>query len=334
MNVGDVTLITVTYGRRWHLLRRVLEASRAQGVSRAVVVDNGSAEDLVEKLPAEFGNWASLVQTGGNLGSAAGFKRGMEVAKALATEYILILDDDNILTPGALEGLVNALKVQRAKNPLCAVCGSREDHGGMAAVQAAMGFKPRFLNSFLNFHVLDIPAKFAFRKHRASVKTDTIPTILKVPNAPYGGLLLHYDLLAEIGLPNPDFVLYGDDTEFTYRITAVGGFIGLVPGAVIEDAEASWYAEDGSPKATSFDAWLVMGSDLRIYYALRNRVFWELRHRTPVSLGYYVNAMVYLTLLTGYAVAKRKMRRLPLIYTALKDAINGRLGVNEAFVLQ
>ena len=331
--MDDITLISVTYGKRWNLLRTVLEAGKAQGITRAIVVDNGSAEDLATIVPSVFGDWVQLVQTGGNLGSAAGFKYGMEAALAGAGEYVLILDDDNILTPGALEKLLAVLKIQRDTNAMSAVCGSREDHGGMAAVQAAMGFKPHFLNSFLNFHLLDIPGKIAFRKNKAAVEQDAIPKVLQIPNAPYGGLLFHRDLLAQIGLPNTDFVLYGDDTEFTYRITAKGGFIGLVPDAVIEDAEASWYAGDAKEKGTSFDAWLTMGSDMRIYYAMRNRVFWELRGRRPVGLAYYVNVVSYLTLLTTYAVAKRKTRRLPLVFKALNHAFAGKLGTNKDYRL-
>ena len=52
----DVTVATVTYGKRWHLLRQVLAQVQAQGALRAVVVDNASAEDI-PALAAAILDW-------------------------------------------------------------------------------------------------------------------------------------------------------------------------------------------------------------------------------------------------------------------------------------
>lgn len=332
--MDNITLISVTYGKRWHLLKTVLEAARDQGVQRAFVIDNGSQDDLATLLPETFGDWASRVAMGRNSGSAMGFKTGMETAMQAGSDYIFVLDDDNIPAPGTVDKLVTALKDLRRTTDLAAVCGLRDDHGGAAAERAAAGFKPRFLDSFLNFHLLDIPSKIAWRKRGKDFTPPPLPDRIPILHGPYGGLMFHRSLIDLIGYPDGDFVLYDDDTDFTYRITKGGGKLELVRDAVIKDAEASWYAEDTKPTATSFDAWLSAGSDLRIYYAMRNRSYWESHRRTPVSPFYYLNAAAYMAILTAYAVMKRKTRRLPIAWSALSHGLKGRLGENAAFRLK
>jgi len=51
----DITLISVTYSKRWHLLKTVLEAARDQGVRRAFVIDNGFPLKDFKKRAAQAG---------------------------------------------------------------------------------------------------------------------------------------------------------------------------------------------------------------------------------------------------------------------------------------
>ena len=56
---------------------------------------------------------------------------------------------------------------------------------------------------------------------------------------PYGGLFFHRSIIDIIGLPDTNYFLYGDDFDFSYRITKKGGKIFLVTQSVIEDLEKS-----------------------------------------------------------------------------------------------
>jgi rhamnopyranosyl-N-acetylglucosaminyl-diphospho-decaprenol beta-1,3/1,4-galactofuranosyltransferase len=77
----SVCVVTVTYGRRWHLLKCALASARNEGADQAVVIDNGSLEDIAQLAVAEFGAFVDVVTLDRNIGSAEGFGTGF--ARAL-----------------------------------------------------------------------------------------------------------------------------------------------------------------------------------------------------------------------------------------------------------
>jgi GT2 family glycosyltransferase len=102
--------VTVTYGNRFHLLSQVVDRALAEGVAKVIVVDNNSAPESRDKLKAyekELGsNKIKVLYLDDNYGSAGGFKRGLEEAyNDPDCEYILTLDDDNLLEEGSSKKL-------------------------------------------------------------------------------------------------------------------------------------------------------------------------------------------------------------------------------------
>ena len=102
--------VTVTYGNRFHLLKQVIDGALKEGVSKVIVVDNNSQPESREKLKAyelELGSdKIKVLYLDDNYGSAGGFKRGLEEAyNHKECEYILVLDDDNLLEEGSFEKL-------------------------------------------------------------------------------------------------------------------------------------------------------------------------------------------------------------------------------------
>src|ERR1035437_7638343 len=97
-----VTVVTVTYGKRWKLLQRTLTAAFDAGADRAVVIDNASGEEIAERVSLAFPENASTIRLAANLGYAGGYCAGIRAAIADGAEYLILLDDDNCLEPGAL----------------------------------------------------------------------------------------------------------------------------------------------------------------------------------------------------------------------------------------
>jgi GT2 family glycosyltransferase len=88
-------IVTVTYGRRWSLLRQRLAAAQDEGATHAWVVDNGAQDDITMLARDEFGAFVTVVSLPRNCGSAGGFKAGLAAASTGSCDFILILDDDN-----------------------------------------------------------------------------------------------------------------------------------------------------------------------------------------------------------------------------------------------
>jgi GT2 family glycosyltransferase len=334
---AKITAVTVTYGRRWHLLRQALSSAKSEGAANAIVISNGSLDATPEMLAAEFGQWASWVDLGHNQGSALGFAAGIAAAQEQGAERILLLDDDNILTPGSLVILETALDKTAQASDTCAVFGMREGHGKEQFLAEANGRGPRVTGSVFEFHVANLPGKLAKRLRKRSGQSDggASPQDLFLPVAqpqgPYGGLLFSAELVAKIGIPDARYVLYQDDTEFTRRIVEAGGRLLLVPAAVIQDAEESWH--NTGPKRSAMRGFVDAESDFRVFYTFRNKTHLD-HHRSPRSAMTWVNSIVYLSLIAAYAFSKRRWSRLWMLGDAWQRGRKGVLGIHPDFPLQ
>jgi GT2 family glycosyltransferase len=330
----NVTVVTVSYGRRRHLLRQVLAALPAQGVAKAVVVDNGSLDDL-RSLESEFGPWVEVVRVERNTGSAGGFRAGLEHALAAGCEYLWLLDDDNLPQPGALQELLEARRdlQQNADPDQFALLSFRPEHqADLAAGVPLRRCYPR-PGCFFGFHLLDLPYKIWRRTRFGSPRRSAaMPKVIPVPFAPYSGFFCHRSLVERIGLPNPELVLYADDTEFTSRLTALfRGKIYLVPNSRIDDLESSWNTK--ARFGSSFSGWICGDSDIRAYYASRNQAYHEMnRDHCPATRA--LNRCAYLFGLAILALLKRRMPRFRLLLEAIRSGEAARLGMAERFPLR
>jgi N-acetylglucosaminyl-diphospho-decaprenol L-rhamnosyltransferase len=106
--VTELGIVIVSYNARGDL-ERCLESLAAQAPRIAheiVVVDNGSSDGTVEAIRAR---WPAmrLIEAGANLGFARATNMGI---RAVAGEFILLLNGDTIVPAGAIDGLVAVLR--------------------------------------------------------------------------------------------------------------------------------------------------------------------------------------------------------------------------------
>lgn len=327
------TLVTVTYADRIHYLEELLRrAFVSEGVARAVVVSNASRSDL-SRLEEAWGDCLSIIRLGENTGSANGYAVGIRAALDLDAHYLWLMDDDNAPMQGALGVLHRRLAEREVRHGSAhaAVLGFRSNHQADIAsgVAAANAIPPR--SSFFGFHYRQVPFKIWRRISRRPSTVDATPGHMTLPYAPYGGLLAGRRLFELIGLPMRDLVLYADDTEYTYRITAKGGVIELVTRAELEDLEGSWNLKDAYPN--SFIGWLSGGSDLRAFYAARNQAWFERNCWVRSGIEYRINQAIYLGLLSFFAIRTGRGDRLRLLRRAIKRGQTFALGVDQRFPL-
>jgi GT2 family glycosyltransferase len=322
----SITVVTVTYGDRKALLQQVLESLFEQRVARVVVVDNGAHWPVRSELTASYGDFVDVVEMGANTGSAGGFKSGIARAMELHAEFIWLLDDDNHPADGCLAALRLAYAQERQATSAdrLAVLAFRPGH----QADVAAGVPERRINprpdSFCGFHVLDIPYKF-WRRTRWGRPRGPLPATVRLDVAPYSGLLFSREVVNAIGLPDERFVLYADDTEYTWRITARGGRIVLVTAARIEDLESSWGVK--ARFSNSFTGWLQGGADSHLYYGMRNFSYINsyIMKRTP--LINYINQKVFLSLLWFASIRLGRTQRFKLLHRAIVDGKRAKLGV-------
>lgn len=327
------TLVTVTYADRIHyleeLLRRAFDVER---LLRAVIVSNASRSDLAA-LEAKWGARVQIIRLAQNTGSANGYAVGIEAALDSGATYLWLMDDDNAPMSGALGTLHEQLDHLSARLGLerSAVLGFRPDHqADIAAGVSATNAIP-LRSSFLGFHYRQIPFKIWRRIRRKLAAPNVSSRQVTLPYAPYGGLLGARQLFERIGLPKQELVLYADDTEYTYRITATGGAINLITAAVLEDLEGSWNLKDRY--SNTFKGWLLGGSDFRAYYASRNQAWFDQNVWALSKVEYRLNQIIYLGLLRYFASRTGSGARLRLLRQAIKNGQAPRLGVEPGLPL-
>ena len=328
----DVVCVIVTYAERRALLRTVLDALPAQGVRRVVVVDNGAHWPVRAELAASYGDFVDVVEMGHNTGSAPGYAAGIQCALDLGAEFIFLLDDDNKPERGALPILLKAYAELARNTPRdrLAVLAFRPPHqSDVAAGVPLHRINPR-PSSFLGFHVLDIPYKL-WRRTSWGRPRGPMPGLVQLSVGPYSGLLFKRDLVTAIGLPNPALVLYIDDTEFTWRITANGGRIVLITSARLVDLESSWNTK--AQFSTSMAGWLDGSGDFRAYYGMRNRAYFDARYLCRHTPVFMLNQGIYLILLWCLAQRHRRQARYWLLLKAMDDGLAEQLGVHPEFPL-
>ena len=115
-----------------------------------------------------------------------------------------------------------------------------------------------------------------------------------------------------------EFFLYQDDFEYTYRITKKGGKIYLLLDSIVEDLERSWGAVE---RMTIFHDYNE-GPKTRVYYTVRNRVYFDLKYRVTNKFVYLLNMALFKTLLFIF----NGFRSNKVFERAVEDGIMGRLG--------
>ncbi|MEZ0348758.1 MAG: glycosyltransferase [Thermus sp.] len=322
---ADIWGVIVTYGNRFPLVERAAQSTLKAGVGKVVVVDNGSPPENATQLAAfcQRETHCHLVRLEENLGSAGGYARGIEEAYRNGAEFIWLLDDDNCPEPDALEQILRAY-AYLGNDPAHLILALRESQVGMVKAYQYGNVPVIQPGSFLGFDLLTKVRK-AFRRlfgHR-SAPPQSFP-LLRIQAAPYGGLFLHRSWVERVGLPNPEFVVYEDDTEYTLRILQAGGRIYLAGCARVSDLESQWHRR-GAFSWASPDS----REDL-VYYRARNLVSLERSIANP-SLRYWTNAFLYLGWLSLVALythrnPARAWRRLRLFLRAVQDGWKGHLG--------
>lgn len=331
---GKVAVVTVTYGKRWHFLQQVLgRLLQDPLVGPIVVIDNAAEDPIAANVQTQ--GWqprVSVVEMGENAGSAKGYCVGIDKALAMPQiEFVYLLDDDNLPAPATISTLLTTYHA-KGEQTVNAMLSLRPDR--VEFVRAAHGMMDIRIqpNSFLGFHLMAIPEKIwrhiKLRISPLAKKQNYLHPVCKVGYAPYGGLLMHRDLVGLIGLPDERFYLYADDHEYTSRIAELdNAAIWLCVDSVVEDIEKSW----NLGKTKVHPLFELGTSPFRLYYSTRNRVNLETRRFVQSKMMYWLNVWSYLLPLFLTAVVKdghlkSRLIRLQFLLRCIHEGYAGELG--------
>ena len=198
-----ITALVVTYNRK-ELLTESLKAIQDQTfpVEKILVINNHSDDgtELLFQKGAIFDDpKIELYTTDKNLGGSGGFAKGFEIADARDFDYLWIMDDDAIAYPDTLEKLIASVSDLK---------GNR--FGFLASAVYGPNDEP------MNVPVLD--KRTAENGYEDWYRYGQYGMI-KVRSATFVSLLISHDAIRKLGYPIKEYFIWGDDTEYTTRLS-------------------------------------------------------------------------------------------------------------------
>lgn len=269
--------VIVTFNKQ-QLLAECLQAILKQTykIDQVIVFDNGSTDGTKEFLEKVQDQRVHSLFSEKNLGGAGGFNHAIKAAMALSPTAIWVLDDDSIVKPTALEELVKA------------------------------GQKLNGNFGFLSSNVLWTDGQPCLMNipRVAKVWNKKITTgLVKIERASFVSMYINVKAIKKLGYPISDFFIWGDDVEFSERISAHFPSY-FVPKSIVihkmkENAEVNILIDSKNRLP-------------RYFYDIRNK-FYRFKKKGKKELVKYIIQTIFLSLKVIFMHNNNKLLKLRVI---------------------
>jgi len=184
------------------------------------------------------------------------------------TKYLAFLDNDVYVTENWLKELVKIME--------------SDERIGAAQAKIVIAKSP----DLLDHAGLAIDALGTWYTLYGS-KADSLRNVLELFAASAAGCIVRREVFEEVGGFDPDYFIYDDDTDFSFRVRLLGYKIVLVPSAVVlHDCEPARFLK---PK--------------KLYHSVKNRMLTMLKNYEPRELWWRLILYIVATLIAGASLA-------------------------------
>lgn len=220
-----VAVVIVSYDVR-DLLAGCLKSLAGQGEGlEVVVVDNASSDGSAEMVAADFPD-VSIVRNLDNRGFGAAANQG--IAATLAP-YVLSLNPDTVLHPGAIRGLSEYLD----QHPEVGAVGPKILRPDGSLDLASRRSFPSPTVALLRLSLLSRLFPKSPRLARYNL-TDRSPDVPQEIDAGTGAcLLFRRAALNQVGVYDDAFFMYGEDLDLCFRLKEAGWKVMYWPASVV-----------------------------------------------------------------------------------------------------
>ncbi len=285
--------VVVSYNRR-DLLIECIEALRAQTrkLDGILVINNGSTDKTEAWLRTQKD---IFYITQGNIGSGGGFNTGISWAFKAGYSWIWCMDDDGYPKSDALEKLL-----QNQPNNV----------------------------SLLNCAVINKNDKSSFVWKTKNYKTiqEVNTKMIAGVGHPFNGTLIHRNIVEKVGVPKACLFLWGDETEYYYRIVKKHS----IPVYTI--TESIHYHP---PKTFSNTQDWDFNNSWKVYFYVRNRLhILKAKHQIKplafIHYGFFLAAFATLIMLFQKT---DKMKKLSFIKWPTRDAFSYNFSATPSLIM-
>lgn len=252
--------LVVTYNRK-ELLCECLDAllNQSRTLDKIIVIDNAST-DATEELFLKNGKYNNerieYKRMTFNAGGSGGFYAGIKYICEKA-DWVWVMDDDTIPSSRALEELLQGLNSIKT-NPISYLASKIVGPNGEPMNLPTIDFRTTE-NGYSDWYMqLD-------------------EGILKIRTATFVSVLINSSAIKKCGFPIPWYFIWGDDTEYTYRLTTEYGnayFVGksLVTHKRFNAKQLSVWTEENPSRIKIY------------YYFVRNQLYNKAKYEKKTSV--------------------------------------------------
>ena len=307
MDIEKVVLVTVTYNSSSYLERLLCAAERSDYPLYGIVVaDNASSPEHAVKIKelADRCDKVHCIRLPGNTGGAGGFEAGFRYVLEYIPEadWIWVMDDDAFPREDTLGKLL----------------AHRNIPGLGALTPLIFGNE---LRKYQIYHHKRVSRYLDTDIAVAGSERELTEECVPIEANAFVGPLIKMSVVRDIGVPDGSLFIYGDDTEYTYRLSRKYG-LWLVTDAVIDHRDV--FTGTGARRPAEY--W-------KDYYNFRNRFLLIRKYRKNRREGAIGTLKVLRRLLSGLKAAcvdpvfkgKRRLRASCFLM-ALRDGLLGRSG--------
>ena len=291
-----IAAVVVTYNRL-ELLKNCISHLQKQTVPCDILVVNNHSTDGTEAWLESFADGETLrwQDTGANIGGAGGFYTGTKTAFEAGADYIVLMDDDGRAADEyTFERLFRAAERLHAENPRL------------------------FVNSLVRQGEW-LSFKLKNRSTVAEALADARDGLLYDVASPFNGTLVSRELVAQIGYPNPDFFIKGDEVDYKERSFEAGATV----VTVVDSDYIHPRTEMGDCTVFGWPFPFFVEAPWKEYYTARNFTYIYRRKGWYRSIAV---ELIYVKLKAVLSMECDKAAVVKMLFKGILDGWRGRLG--------
>ena len=291
--------VIVTFNRKELLgenIRMLLKQTRP--FDKIFVVDNCSTDGTPEYLKDR--GWMDdprfvYVKTHANIGGAGGFYTGTKAAYEAGADYIVLMDDDGrAADEHTFERLFREAERLHGENPKLFV-------NSLVRQGELLSFK--------------MGSKYTVAEALAAARDG----ILDGEANPFNGTLVSRELVAEIGYPNPDFFIKGDEVNYKQRSFDAGAKV----VTVVDSDYIHPRPETNERTVLGRKVPFFVEAPWKEYYAARNFTWMYKQNGWYKAIAF---ELIFVKLLAILSMKCKKAATVKMLAKGVKDGWQGKLG--------
>lgn len=267
---------------------------------QVIVVDNASQDDPSEILKREF-PWCVVVRSGNNEGWAGGNNIGIRYALDVGAEFIILLNNDTIVSDEIVTRLVDAAHA----NPEFGIIGpviNEMSHPDQVQTDGCLFNRPEAFGFF--------------QRKVVSLNRSTPPTVTEVDIVNGCCMMISKRVFDTIGLIDERFFLIHEESDFCLRAHEAGFCCGVIGESLVWHKHSASFVRAGNWRQRYYDT-------RNLFLLLRKHPSTSFRRSKTGSWLAYFKYIYYC-----YCLEREQQSELGAraVVQGFCDALYGRLG--------